>query len=169
MRVVLETIDSWNSIFINFATQNIFMEDLYVGIYDFASPEYDEAVSLRYAVLRKPLGLEFTAEQLAEEFADVHIGAWTSLGMVGTLTLSRYEENTIKMRQVAVSQAEQSQGVGSALVRFSEQWALNEGYKTLVLHARDTAVPFYIKLGYIPIGDAFVEVGITHQKMSKTL
>ena len=120
-------------------------------------------------MLRKPLGLEFTAEQLAEEFADVHIGAWTSLGMVGTLTLSRYEENTIKMRQVAVSQAEQSQGVGSALVRFSEQWALNEGYKTLVLHARDTAVPFYIKLGYIPIGDAFVEVGIAHQKMSKTL
>ncbi|MBP9195036.1 MAG: GNAT family N-acetyltransferase, partial [Saprospiraceae bacterium] len=33
----------------------------------------------------------------------------------------------------------------------------------------DTAVPFYIKLGYIPIGDAFVEVGIAHQKMSKTL
>ena len=96
------------------------MEDLNIGIYDFASPEYDEAVSLRYEVLRKPLGLEFTAQQLAEEYADIHIGAWTKDGMVGTLIMSQLDHGMVKMRQVAVSEAVQSQGVGSALVRFSE-------------------------------------------------
>ncbi len=145
------------------------MEDLYIGIYDFASPEYDEAVSLRYEVLRKPLGLEFTAQQLAEEFADVHIGAWTRDGMVGTLIMSQLDHGMVKMRQVAVSEGVQSQGVGSALVRFSEHWAISKGFTKLVLHARDTAVPFYKKLGYKSIGDAFVEVGITHQKMGKDL
>ena len=33
---------------------------------EFATPEYDEAVGLRYRVLRKPLGLEFTTECISE-------------------------------------------------------------------------------------------------------
>jgi hypothetical protein len=31
----------------------------------FGTPEYDEAVALRYEILRRPLGLHFTPEQLA--------------------------------------------------------------------------------------------------------
>lgn len=145
------------------------MEELHIGIYDFASPEYDEAVSLRYEVLRKPLGLEYTAEQLAEEYVDVHIGAWTSDGLVGTLTLSKLDTDQLKMRQVAVSPNIQAKGVGSALVTFSEHWARSKGFQKMVLHARDTAIPFYKKLGYFPIGGEFTEVGIVHQKMGKDL
>ncbi|MBK7007589.1 MAG: GNAT family N-acetyltransferase [Saprospiraceae bacterium] len=169
VRPVMVAITVLNSIFINFAVKYLYMENLYIGIYDFASPEYDEAVSLRYEVLRKPLGLEFSAEQLAEEYKDVHIGAWTAGGMVGTLTMTKLDQNVVKMRQVAVSEVVQSKGVGSALVHFSEHWALSNGFTKLVLHARDIAVPFYKKLGYDSIGDAFVEVGIAHQKMGKEL
>ena len=34
----------------------------------FATPAYDEAVKLRYEVLKEPLGLDFTVEALSEEF-----------------------------------------------------------------------------------------------------
>ena len=34
---------------------------------EFATPEYDETIALRYKILREPLGLEFTEEQLAAE------------------------------------------------------------------------------------------------------
>ena len=37
------------------------------------------------------------------------------------------------------------------------------------MHARDTAVPFYEKLGYLCCGEPFEEVGIAHIKMQKQL
>jgi predicted GNAT family N-acyltransferase len=39
----------------------------------------------------------------------------------------------------------------------------------MVLHARDTAVPFYEALGYEAFDDPFVEVAIPHRKMRKAL
>ena len=49
----------------------------YIGMYEFASPEYDEAVALRTEVLRKPLNMEFLPDQLAKEYADFHFGLGT--------------------------------------------------------------------------------------------
>jgi predicted GNAT family N-acyltransferase len=39
----------------------------------------------------------------------------------------------------------------------------------VVLHARETAVSFYKKLGYTKEGNVFEEVGIPHWKMTKPL
>jgi predicted GNAT family N-acyltransferase len=39
----------------------------------------------------------------------------------------------------------------------------------MTLHARDTAVPFYLNLGYACVGEPFTEVGIGHQEMEKAL
>ena len=39
----------------------------------------------------------------------------------------------------------------------------------MTLHARDTAIPFYKKLGYECVGEPFVEVTILHQAMQKRL
>jgi predicted GNAT family N-acyltransferase len=39
----------------------------------------------------------------------------------------------------------------------------------MILHAREAAVPFYLKLGYALAGEPFEEVGIPHRAMEKTL
>ena len=39
---------------------------------EFATPEYDETIALRYKILREPLGLEFTEEQLAFLLETLH-------------------------------------------------------------------------------------------------
>jgi predicted GNAT family N-acyltransferase len=39
----------------------------------------------------------------------------------------------------------------------------------MVLHARETAVPFYNALGYNSVGAQFEEVGIPHFRMEKAL
>lgn len=135
---------------------------------DFATPEYDEAIALRYAVLRKPLGLTFTPEQLAEEWADTHLAAFLDSGkMVGILVLSVIDEETLKMRQVAVAAEMQGKGVGAALVEQAEIAAQDARYKKMVLNARETAVPFYLRLGYQTVGERFEEVSIPHFKMEK--
>lgn len=137
---------------------------------DFGTPEYDEAVRLRTDVLRKPLGLEFTPEQLAEEYDQRHLAAYNASGrLLGCLSLVVADDASWKMRQVAVAEAVQGKGVGKTLVEASEHLALLAGVNSMVLHARETAVPFYLALGYVTVGERFEEVGIPHFKMQKVL
>ncbi len=144
--------------------------DFYTLTIDFGSPACDELLRLRDQILRKPLGLEFTAEDIAEEYKDIHLVCYDlAMNMKGGLLLSPKDKGQIKMRQVAVSEDIQRQGIGALLVEKSEEIALEQGFKKMVLSARDTAVPFYKKLGYKKVGAAFEEVGIKHFKMEKTL
>jgi predicted GNAT family N-acyltransferase len=142
-----------------------------IHLIDFATPEYDEAVALRYEVLRRPLGLEFTPEQLAQEYDQIHLAAFNAGGkMIGYLNLTPLkEEGTVQMRQVAVAPEVQGQGVGGKMVLESEQIARGRGFTKMILHARDTAVPFYLKLGYTIEGEPFEEVTIPHRLMVKAL
>ncbi|MBL7784007.1 MAG: GNAT family N-acetyltransferase [Saprospiraceae bacterium] len=137
---------------------------------DFGTPEYDEAVRLRFDVLRAPLGLNYTPEQLAEEYDQVHLAGFDRKGaMVAYLNLTPASEGVVKMRQVAVAPAWHGKGVGSMLVAESEKTALSLGFSIMTLHARETAVSFYERLGYSRVGERFEEVTIPHFKMEKTL
>ncbi|CEK20076.1 acetyltransferase [Chthonomonas calidirosea] len=133
------------------------------------SPDYWQMVALRRAILRAPLGLDFTPEQLAIEGEDYHIGAWVGEDLIGCLVLEPLANDILKMRQVAVRPEWQGQGVGTALVRYAETFALQLGYRKLVLHARETAVSFYLRLGYTVEGEPFEEVTIPHRLMYKWL
>lgn len=133
------------------------------------SPEYLEALDLRRRVLRWPLGLEYTDEQIAAEAAEAHFLAFHGRSCVGSLTMARQSGDIVKMRQVAVDEQHQGQGVGASLVKASEHWAEENGYGRVELHARDTAVAFYDRLGYHVVGEPFEEVGIPHRKMVKKI
>lgn len=149
-----------------------FSEIMDIQIYqiEFGTPEYDEAVGLRYEVLRKPLGLEYTTEQLAAEYDQIHLAAYGNGGiLLAYLNLTPADPQVVKMRQVAVAPAQQGKGIGARLVAESERVARSLGFHVLLLHARETAVPFYEHLGYAQEGDRFEEVGIPHYKMKKDL
>jgi predicted GNAT family N-acyltransferase len=133
------------------------------------SPEYQLALKLRYEVLRKPLGLEFTEHELQKDANDVHFGLFKEDHIVASLTLTQESEGKIKMRQVAVAANMQGKGLGKTLALESEKYALETGNEIVYCHARDTAVPFYNKLGYEQIGELFIEVGIPHYKMVKKI
>lgn len=137
---------------------------------EFATPEYDEAVRLRYEVLRRPLGLDFTPEQLAAEYDDVHLAGFDGMGrLIGYLCLTPLNNGEVKMRQVAVAPEWQGKGVGKKLVAASEELSKHLNFKKMTMHARETAVPFYLRLGYQKVGEQFEEVTIPHFKMEKKL
>jgi predicted GNAT family N-acyltransferase len=138
---------------------------------EYGTPEYDEAVRLRYDVLRRPLGLEFSVEFLATEYADFHLGCYDNRAyLIGVLILTPDVNGVyMKMRQVAVDSHVQRQGVGKQLVAYSEVFAKSKGFEKIVLHARETAVPFYEKLNYTIFGAPFEEVGIPHRSMEKMI
>ena len=133
------------------------------------SNEYWNLVSLRDKVLRKPLGLEFTNEELLAENDQLHFGGYENDELVGCFAFVKKTDSILKMRQVAVDPIFQGRGVGSKMVVASEKWAIENGYSKIELHARLAATKFYSKLGYQIIGSEFLEVGIPHYKMKKAL
>jgi len=135
----------------------------------FGSIEHEFEVKLRQKILRDPLGLKLSQEELKNEFNHYHIGAFKNEVLVGCLVLSPLDKKIIKMRQVAVDSSVQGLGVGTSLVSFSENVSRSKGFLQIQLNARLTAVSFYLKLGYETDGEVFNEVAIPHRKMKKII
>lgn len=133
------------------------------------SAEYDATIQLRDDILRKPLGLVYSKNDLDTENDSFHLAIYREKELAGCLVLKPLPNKEIKMRQVAVKETMQGMGVGRKLVEFAEQFAREKGYYKMVLHARLVAMKFYQKLDYDVIGEEFEEVGIPHFKMEKAL
>jgi predicted GNAT family N-acyltransferase len=140
-----------------------------VRLVPYAGGAWLATVELRREILRRPLGLDFDADALARENTDLHLAAYASGELVGCLVLTPHDAATIQMRQVAVRTARQRLGIGKRLVAVSEREARERGYQTMMLHARETAVPFYERLAYAVISEPYLEVGVPHRTMEKSL
>lgn len=140
-----------------------------IKILDFQSIEYEQMVSLRYEVLRKPLGLEFTNEDLEQDAHDILIGAFDDDVILACCILSKVDDKTCRLRQMAVKNTLQGKGIGGNLLIFAENIARERGFTSLHMHARQSAVGFYEKLGYHVCSDEFLEVSIPHFEMKKLL
>lgn len=142
--------------------------DLVVDVTQWGSIEYTQSVALRYEVLRKPLGLVFDPSIFSQELHDFHLVAKKGDWVVGCMILTKNGES-MKMRQVAVDPQCQRVGIGAKLVAHAERIAIGQETKEIILHARDTALTFYLSLGYEIVGEGFEEVGIPHHAMRKSL
>lgn len=138
-------------------------------IIDHGSPEYQQMIKLRDAILRKPLGLGFTPEDLEKEKDNMLIGAFEDERMLGCCMLVEEQPDIVRLRQMAVLNDLQGKGIGRALMNFAENLARDRGYKIIRMHARDNAVGFYEKVGYKIKGDKFIEITIPHYVMEKDL
>jgi len=136
---------------------------------DHGSPEYREMVALRMEILRKPLGLSFNEEDLAKEKDDILLGAFEDDKLVACCILTKISPNTCKLRQMAVHQKMQRNGVGAALMNFAENVARDAGFTSMIMNARKSAQGFYEKLGYKADGKEFIEVTIPHYEMRKNI
>lgn len=136
---------------------------------DHGTQEYQQMVNLRNEILRKPLGLTFDKAELEREKEDVLMGAFEEDKLLGCCLLTRVDDRTMRLRQMAVPSGMQGKGIGRALMIFCENVARDMGYKRLIMHARKTALGFYEKLGYNVYGDEFMEITIPHYIMEKAL
>jgi predicted GNAT family N-acyltransferase len=140
---------------------------LHIQVADFHSPLQRASIALRHQVLREPLGLTFSPEELEAENSQVHVVARYEDQLVGVLLLVPLNDNVWKMRQVATLPSLQGQGIGTQLVAFAEKWLKEQQAEKVELHARMTAVPFYLKMNYQTDENTFLEVGLPHWKMWK--
>ena len=138
-------------------------------IIDHGTPEYAQMVKLRDDILRKPLGLSFSPEELEKEKDNILIAAFDDDQLLGCCMLVEEEPEVIRLRQMAVLNDLQGKGIGRALMNFAENLARDRGYKRVKMHARLNALGFYEKVGYKVKGDEFMEITIPHYVMEKDL
>ncbi|MDQ2718963.1 MAG: GNAT family N-acetyltransferase [Bacteroidota bacterium] len=136
---------------------------------DHGTEEYKQMIHLRNEVLRKPLNLSFDPEELEREKNDVLIGAFDEDRILGSCLLTRIDKDCVRLRQMAVQNNVQGKGIGASMMNFAENIARDMGYKKIIMHARETAIGFYEKLGYKITGQEFEELSIQHVIMEKRL
>ncbi|MEP7163923.1 MAG: GNAT family N-acetyltransferase [Ferruginibacter sp.] len=136
---------------------------------DHGTGEYKKMIALRQQILRQPLGLSFSFEELEREKEDLLIAAFDDDDMLGCCLLSKINNDTLRLRQMAVQNNLQGKGIGASIMSFVENLARDKGYKCLMMHARNTAIGFYERFGYKIRGNEFMEVGVPHHVMEKLI
>ena len=135
---------------------------------DVQHPLYRLELELRGRVLRIPLG--FPSEDAVTDFEDqcLHVIAVAGERVVACVLLHPQEARG-RLLQMAVDPPFQGRGIGTELVAELEHKGRKMGLSEVFLHARHHAISFYRRLGYEVVGDVFVEVGIEHYQMVKTM
>ena len=129
---------------------------------------------LRYEVLRKPLGMapgseENLAEARCEHCVAVDQGTGAVVGCVLWLADEGAPAAAGKLLQMAVADDQRGKDIGRRLVHELERHVAAGGVREVRMHARETALGFYLKLGHRVTGAPFTEVGLAHRLMQRNL
>jgi predicted GNAT family N-acyltransferase len=136
---------------------------------DSNSKYYEEVLMIRQDVLRTPLGLTLSQEDIEDDKNQQIIIALDNEKVVGCLFVKIVSQDKVKFRQMAIAEKYQHQGIGKSIIRFAEDFCILNQHKKIELHARKTAIDFYQKQHFQMLGEVFYEVGISHIKMVKQI
>lgn len=80
-----------------------------------------------------------------------------------------YLDDSIKLQRVAVLKEYRGKNYGKDLIKYVEEFAKEKNIKKIILNSQYQAINFYKKLGYVEVGDEFLEANIVHVKMEKMI
>ena len=133
------------------------------------SPLYLQTLALRERVLRIPIDLVLSAEDIADEDQQRHFVMLDGDDLVACVVIKPLHTATVKLRQMAVSPQYQRQNVGRDMIMAVEGVLIRSGTTHIEMSARKSASGFYEKLGYHASGEPYTEQGIPHVRMEKSL
>jgi predicted GNAT family N-acyltransferase len=135
----------------------------------YGSDLYRQALTLREAILRAPLGLILTDDERADDALRQHFCATVKGMVVSSVSLKPLDGETLQLRQMAIAEERRRERIGARLLARAEDWARWEGYRLIVLNARLGAEGFYARYGYLAEGAPFDENTVPHIRMTKRL
>lgn len=112
------------------------------------SEEWEDYYDLRYRILREPLDQPRGSERNEGDETGEHFALYDNGILKAIARLDRSGENIAQVRFVAVEGDQQGKGYGRLIMQATEESSKQRGDVKMILHARDYAVNFYLKLGY---------------------
>jgi predicted GNAT family N-acyltransferase len=130
--------------------------------------EYADLLDLRYEVFCVEQGVPRHEEVDGRDRGAVHLVAVRDEIVFGTCRLV-FVGTTVQFSRLAVRKSARRQGIATTLLGEADAETLAGGARRLVLHAQTYARELYERAGYQARGRIFVEAGIEHVAMEKTL
>ncbi|QMU30622.1 GNAT family N-acetyltransferase [Adhaeribacter radiodurans] len=129
-------------------------------------PLYQSERQLRNRILLQPVGLPDHAWEMHDK-KSWHFIAVEKGRVIGCIVLVPLDKEGKKtqLMQMAVESNQQGKGIGKLLVNELLDFCQSKGITEVTCHARETAVQFYLNLGFVIYDESFEEVGIPHQHM----
>ena len=126
---------------------------------------------LRFEVLRKPWGQPENTVRDEWEDQSLHVLMIDDTGnAIATGRLQYNSDKEGQIRSMAVAEKFRGAGLGTQVLKYLEQKAKEKYFSKIVLDARDNAVTFYEKNGYVIEGDSYTLFDvIPHFRMVKSL
>lgn len=137
---------------------------------DTMSDLYLDALKIRNQVFVREQGVPLDREIDNYEAYTIHFVLYQDTETpMATVRLLPLEDGKIKVQRMAVLKEFRKKGLGKVIMEAAETFANEHDYQQLVLGAQLTARDFYQRLGYQAEGDIFLDAGIEHVTMTKTL
>lgn len=124
-----------------------------------------QAAPIRFAVFVEEQGVPFEIEIDEYDTVSIHALAFDGEKAVGTGRLLPDGH----IGRMAVLKRFRGKGIGGALLEALMKAAKARGDREVVLSAQVDALRFYGAHGFQPEGDEYMEAGIRHQAMKRTL
>ncbi len=125
-------------------------------------------MALRHEVFCVEQGVPEWEELDGRDAEGIHLVAVQGGELLGTCRLLHIGR-TIQFSRLAVRTDARRRGIASALLALADDEARVLGARRLVLHAQTYALRLYENAGYRRRGRVFVEAGIEHIAMDKTV
>ena len=144
---------------------NIATRGFRVDAVDYAA-DRDALRAVREAVFVREQGVPLELELDAQDPDCLHVLARDADDRpIGTGRLTPAHT----LGRMAVLPEWRGRGVGAAMLAALTDLARERRWNALELHAQVDAIGFYVRHGYLPIGPRFMEAGIEHQSMRRSL
>jgi predicted GNAT family N-acyltransferase len=130
--------------------------------------EIAAALALREEVFCGEKGVSLAGERDGHDEEALHLVVVDNGVVVATCRLL-VEGTTVKLGRMAVSRTRRGLGLARALITEAETRARALGAERMVLAAQLNAQALYDRAGYDAYGDVFLDAGIEHVMMGKTL
>jgi GNAT superfamily N-acetyltransferase len=132
--------------------------------------EWVEYYDLRYRVLRQPWNQPIGSERNEGDARQQHSALNKAINLFAIGRLDQCEGEKRQIRFMAVEKNVQGSGYGKKLMLEMEKYCSNHKVNEIILHARESAIPFYEKLSYQLQEPSYKLFGeIQHYLMSKKL
>lgn len=133
--------------------------------------ELDLAFAIRKLVFVDEQGVPAHLELDDQDEHSVHFIVFdeTTNEGVGAARLRTIESNIGKVERVCILKEHRGKNLGFLIMKAVEQYAFSKGLDKLKLHAQSYAIPFYEKISYSVTSPEFLDAGIPHRTMEKSL
>jgi predicted GNAT family N-acyltransferase len=132
--------------------------------------DLDAGYKLRRDVFETEQNIPRPLDRDPFDYSAVHVVAFDAKERcVGTGRVVRTDHRTAQIGRMAVAKDERKHGVGAMVLEALERMATMRGISELTVNSQLPAEAFYRNRGFSRIGDVFLDQGVPHVVMRKSL